>query len=377
MPGAPHGGSGACRDGPAVRTRRPAAGGAGQRSQRRPSGRSPRGLVFPLASPGQTSHCTLSPARAGELLCFGVGPLGGDSSRTAYVQVLGCGDSGCIETARPVVVQRALFSFVRGETRELVMMLADRCRNAGCGDQERCVPATGQCAPVLVEPGQLLPLGGTDAGGGWAVDAENAATEGTADASDVMGMPEVSEGDTGVEPRDSGVEVDASEVVNAPDVPAVMDAGPCGGRCRAGETCCAEACVDLRTSDTNCGACGNACAATTRCAIGLCLMRDNSPRPRCLAPIVSALQGPRSHPHRPCSKQEHRGRDYLNTGPDVPSGAKASHARGARDTVRSSTALGHRAGTPAPSAASGSVSPFSTSHFAGGDGGGSTMGSPS
>ena len=36
------------------------------------------------------------------------------------------------------------------------------------------------------------------------------------------------------------------------------DAGPCAS-CAAGEICCDDACVDIKTSSAHCGGCGQAC----------------------------------------------------------------------------------------------------------------------
>jgi hypothetical protein len=42
------------------------------------------------------------------------------------------------------------------------------------------------------------------------------------------------------------------------------------GTCPAGQTFCGSTCVDLRTSNTNCGACGRACTGGSTCTAGMC-----------------------------------------------------------------------------------------------------------
>ncbi|MDI7270092.1 MAG: MopE-related protein, partial [Myxococcota bacterium] len=50
----------------------------------------------------------------------------------------------------------------------------------------------------------------------------------------------------------------------------VDEEGACACPCPAGLTCCAGACVDLRTDAANCGACGSACPAGQHCTDGVC-----------------------------------------------------------------------------------------------------------
>ncbi len=47
-------------------------------------------------------------------------------------------------------------------------------------------------------------------------------------------------------------------------------ASGCGSDCATGLTKCGETCVDLKTSNANCGACGTACGASDICSASAC-----------------------------------------------------------------------------------------------------------
>jgi hypothetical protein len=45
----------------------------------------------------------------------------------------------------------------------------------------------------------------------------------------------------------------------------------CSANCAAGLSDCSGACVNIGSSNANCGACGNACAVGKTCTNGTCL----------------------------------------------------------------------------------------------------------
>lgn len=68
--------------------------------------------------------------------------------------------------------------------------------------------------------------------------------------------------------------------------------------CVEGSTRCGDACVDLRTDDTNCGRCEDECHADERCVSGecrdVCCRVDDLPTALCLsADVDEALVVPR------------------------------------------------------------------------------------
>lgn len=109
--------------------------------------------------------------------------------------------------------------------------------------------------------------------------------------------------DSSLPPLDSGVETDVpvatkdlgledlSPVTDAPffvDVvtdtgPAITDTGPA---CATSETRCGDACVNLSTSTTHCGACGNVCNETENCTAGTCRAPCTSPMSLCAGACV-------------------------------------------------------------------------------------------
>ncbi len=101
----------------------------------------------------------LQPGRTRLPASFGIVPLGGDATRTFWVEVLGCGGSGCSTTGSPnvIVAQRAIVGFVPGQTLALRMFLADGCRNVTCPTNQTCSPGVG-CVSAVVNTGSLMPF---------------------------------------------------------------------------------------------------------------------------------------------------------------------------------------------------------------------------
>jgi Stigma-specific protein, Stig1/Coenzyme PQQ synthesis protein D (PqqD) len=56
----------------------------------------------------------------------------------------------------------------------------------------------------------------------------------------------------------------------APRANAAASTPTAGGVCPPGQTMCSGVCVNLQTSQTNCGACGEACGTTQSCVAGQC-----------------------------------------------------------------------------------------------------------
>lgn len=105
----------------------------------------------------------------------GVLPLDDDTSRVVTVEAAACGDSVCSSDAAVLVEQRAIFSFIEGEQRELPMFLASRCRGVQCDALRTCGPLSGSCQTARVS-GSDLPASARDAfagqlGDGAHVDA--------------------------------------------------------------------------------------------------------------------------------------------------------------------------------------------------------------
>ena len=160
-------------------------------------------------------------------LLVGVIPASDDVDTPLWIEVLGCGEpngDGCTAaTAR--VTQRAVVTFVRGQTQELPLLLAQRCLGRTCALDERC-STSGQCEAATVAQGMVRPFQGT--GAPTALDA-------------------------GVAMVDAGTPTDQSGT----DLPVLRDAGSgvdtgaCGA---AGRTCCV----------------GGMCGAGLACAAGLC-----------------------------------------------------------------------------------------------------------
>jgi hypothetical protein len=90
-----------------------------------------------------------------------------------------------------------------------------------------------------------------------------ARADATADRADASDAPAVTDGLDVTEPRDGS---------DAPSAP--VDAGPCGGGCPTGETCCEGRCVDVETDPANCGSCAATCTApnaSSTCQSGRCV----------------------------------------------------------------------------------------------------------
>jgi len=51
---------------------------------------------------------------------------------------------------------------------------------------------------------------------------------------------------------------------------ALSDASGDSGPCATGQSLCADGCVDLQTSATNCGMCGRTCPSGASCVMGIC-----------------------------------------------------------------------------------------------------------
>lgn len=158
-------------------------------------------------------------------------PLEDDASRVVTVEAWACDSPSCPGASSALVLQRAIFSFVAGEQRELLMFLSDVCRGMRCKNPlETCRGRVPGCQSARVEA-SLLPLVG----------------QGAEDAG-----------------RSEGGGLDL--VADAPD-PSL-----CGGRvCGAGEMCCSGACFDVLRNQLRCGGCDAVCGSQQTCADGRCV----------------------------------------------------------------------------------------------------------
>lgn len=210
---------------------------------------------------------------------FGVVPLDDDPSRRVWIEVRGCGESGC---DAPLVTRQAYVGFVEGQTLLLQMTLAGVCRRVECPDAtQTCLPSTGSCGSAQVEASTLSAWTGQlpriDAGKAMDVEALDVTDGGeSADASpgdatdgdEVSDVPDNDAADVGAtEDRPSIDAADVGSGDGAVDAPQPIDVGADVG-CAA---TCGGSCVDLQSDPNHCGDCDRACTTSRANSIGACV----------------------------------------------------------------------------------------------------------
>ncbi len=127
---------------------------------------------------------------------FGIVPLDGDANRTFWVEVMGCGGAGCDTsgTPTPLVTQRAIVGFVRGQTLALNVFLASDCLHVTCSETQTCARAT--CVDARVPATSLAPWDPShvDAGNDLVQRDASDASDGGGDAGPTPSAPRVSSG---------------------------------------------------------------------------------------------------------------------------------------------------------------------------------------
>jgi formylglycine-generating enzyme required for sulfatase activity len=208
-------------------------------------------------------------------------PLDDDPARVVTVEAWVCDNPGCPVAAQPLVEQRAIFSFVAGEQRELLMFLSDVCRGMRCKSPlETCRGRVPGCQSARVEA-SLLPVAGQsppqDAAPLSDVPRDDAAVDVSDAAARCNGATCLSN-----ERCCDGSCVDVQS--NNLQCGACM--APCGPRqtCRDGQCHCPEGmdvcnglCADRMTDTENCGACGRRCQGAESCVAGNCTCADRGP----------------------------------------------------------------------------------------------------
>jgi hypothetical protein len=97
---------------------------------------------------------------------------------------------------------------------------------------------------------------------------------------------------------DAADDADVADVATLDSLP--VDAGPCGGPCPEGRTCCDNRCIDLTSDPQNCGGCSSSCTAanaSAKCQAGRCVPLclpgfgdcDNSPANGCEVPLFDSV----------------------------------------------------------------------------------------
>ena len=187
-------------------------------------------------------------------------PLQDDATRVVTVEAWLCDTPTCPVEAPPLVLQRAIFSFVQGEQRELVMFMSDVCRGMRCvRPTDTCRGRVPGCRSAVYDASLLPGIGETPADDG-----------GVGDSSRIDGGtgPAV---DGGSDDRPGGAG-DGAPTDGADGGPDASDAELCGGRvCADGERCCHGGCVDVQANRLQCGACDAPCGTLQYCEAGRCL----------------------------------------------------------------------------------------------------------
>lgn len=201
--------------------------------------------AYPLVGPRPSAL----PFRAAVL------PLADDASRVVTVEVWLCSTPSCDpEAGRTgpdvLVEQRAIFSFVQGEQRELVMLLSDACRGQHCENPtETCRGRVPGCQSARVNSAQLPGVGATP----------STARDGSTDLGDAT--------EDGA-PRDGDLrlpDVESAEVLSCEMT-----------GCAAGSRCCKGACRPIEGDARNCGGCDVSCVANQICDAARCRCPDGS-----------------------------------------------------------------------------------------------------
>ena len=76
---------------------------------------------------------------------IGLLPRDGDTSGAVWVEVAGCPTRASCDDATATVTQRAVVSYVRGETLSIDLLLAARCVGVRCPSDQTCSAMTGLC----------------------------------------------------------------------------------------------------------------------------------------------------------------------------------------------------------------------------------------
>ena len=195
--------------------------------------------------------------------------------------------------ATPLITRIARFTFVRGETHVLRIVLTGNCIGQACSASQTC--AASGCRSWEIEPGEFEPWtgsisrpdGGLDAG---PVDAFTPRFDAWMPLPDVRIQPDVfaDDPDAFIDDPDAFID-DPDAFVNAPDAfvpnPDAADPGSLDACMPRPETCnglddncngAADETFDLNTDRNHCGRCGNACMlpnASDRCRGGMCEIR--------------------------------------------------------------------------------------------------------